>query len=163
MKKFLQEFKEFISKGNVLDMAVGIIIGSAFTSIVDSLVSDLISPLLGLFGTQNLDAMSVVIKQGATEEETVTLNYGSFLSAVINFIIMAFILFCIIKLFSASQEEMKKLKHEEEVEEKPTTKMCPYCRSTDVPIEATRCPHCTSQLVVEGVTEEQADGKKEQS
>lgn len=144
MKKFMEEFKAFISKGNVLDMAVGIIIGSAFTSIVNSLVSDIISPILGLFGTSNLDTMSVVLKASEDADEVVSLNYGSFISAIINFLIMAFILFCLVKGMTSLQSKMKK--PEEEKKEAPKTKMCPYCRSNDLDPEATRCPHCTAVL-----------------
>ncbi len=96
----LKEFKEFIAKGNMLDLAVGIIIGAAFTSIVDSIVKDLISPIIGLFGTANLDNMKLVLKQsvdakGAPTE--VALNYGSFISHVINFLVIAFVVFLIVK------------------------------------------------------------------
>jgi large conductance mechanosensitive channel len=136
MKNFMKEFKEFISRGNVMDMAVGIMIGGAFTAIVTSLVDDIISPILGLFGGLNFDQLSVTLLG------EVTLNYGKFITAVINFLIMAFILFSIIKAMNAAAEKVKK----EEEAAPPTTKMCPYCRSEDVPIEATRCPHCTSQL-----------------
>ena len=116
MKKLFEEFKTFISRGNVIDMAVGVIIGAAFKAIVDSLVADIISPLLGLFGTHNLDKMSVVLKQGATPEQTVSLNYGNFISAVINFLIIALILFCIIKAVNKAMEIGKKKE-----EEKPET------------------------------------------
>lgn len=146
MKKFFEEFKAFISKGNVLDMAVGVIIGAAFKSIVDSLVADIISPLLGLFGSHNLDAMKVVLKQGATEDATVALNYGNFLSSVINFLIMALILFCIVKTFNNLQTKVDSLSGKKKEEPaKPATKICPYCRS-EIAAEATRCPHCTSEL-----------------
>ena len=136
MKSFMKEFKEFISRGNVMDMAVGIMIGGAFTAIVTSLVEDIISPILGLFGGLNFDKLSVTLLG------EVTLNYGKFITAVINFLIMAFILFSIIKAMNKAAGKLKK----EEEEAAPTTKMCPYCKSEDVPIEATRCPHCTSQL-----------------
>lgn len=146
MKKFFEEFKAFISKGNVLDMAVGVIIGAAFKSIVDSLVADIISPLLGLLGSHNLDAMKVVLKQGATEDATVALNYGNFLSSVINFLIMALILFCIVKAFNNFQMKMDNLSGKKKEEPaKSATKICPYCRS-EIAAEATRCPHCTSEL-----------------
>ncbi|MBE6007275.1 MAG: large conductance mechanosensitive channel protein MscL [Sarcina sp.] len=136
MKDFMNEFKEFISRGNVMDMAVGIMIGGAFTAIVTSLVEDIISPILGIFGGLNFDKLSLNIMG------EVTLNYGKFITAVINFLIMAFILFSIIKALNAAASKVKK----EAEEEAPTTKMCPYCMSEDVPIAATRCPHCTSEL-----------------
>lgn len=137
MKNFFEEFKKFISRGNVMDMAVGIIIGGAFTSIVSSFVEDIVNPLLGLFGGMNFDQLAWNIYG------EVTLNYGKFITAVINFLIMALVLFSIIKLMNTASEKMKK---KEEVEEAaPTTKMCPYCK-TEIHIEATKCPHCTSDV-----------------
>ena len=112
MKKFMNEFKEFISRGNVMDMAVGIIIGGAFTSIVSSLVDDIINPILGLFGGMNFDQLKVNLLG------EVTLNYGKFISTVINCLIMALIVFIMMKVMNGFAE---KLKHtEEEVEEKTT-------------------------------------------
>lgn len=144
MKKFFEEFKEFISKGSVMDMAVGIIIGGAFTAIVNSLVDDIISPLLGLFGGMNFDTL--VASFGG-----VTLTYGKFITAVINFILIALVLFCIIKAMNKAKEtaeaaaaKLKKDKVDAE-EAEPTEKDCPYCLSK-IPVKATRCPHCTSQL-----------------
>ncbi len=134
MKKFFKEFKAFISRGNVMDMAVGIIIGGAFTSIVSSLVSDIINPILGLFGGMNFDRLSVNLLG------EVTLNYGKFITAVINFLIMALVIFCIIKAINTATEKLGKKE-----EKTPETKECPYCCSK-ISIKATRCPHCTSQL-----------------
>lgn len=114
MKKFLEEFKAFAFKGNVFDMAVGIIIGSAFTGIINSFVSDIISPLLGLFGTVNLANMNVVLKQGADAESSVILNYGAFLSAVINFLLMALVLFLMVKTVNKARTEAEKFKKKEE-------------------------------------------------
>ena len=136
MKKFISEFKEFISRGNVMDMAVGIIIGGAFTSIVSSLVDDIINPLLGLFGGMNFDKLHVNLLG------EVTLNYGKFISTVINFLIMAFIVFILIKVMNRVSS---KLKRSEETVEEATTKTCPFCKS-EIAIDATRCPHCTSVL-----------------
>lgn len=136
MKKFAKEFKEFISRGNVMDMAVGIIIGGAFTTIVSSLVEDIINPILGIFGGMNFDQLSVSLAGAAT------LNYGKFLTAVINFIIMALIVFIIIKTMNAFTERLAGKKEEEAA---PTEKECPYCKSK-IAIAATRCPHCTSEL-----------------
>ena len=96
----LKEFKEFIAKGNMLDLAVGIIIGAAFTAIVDSIVKDLINPIIGLFGTANLDNMKILLKQGVDAKGNpteVTLNYGSFISHVISFLVIAFVVFLIVK------------------------------------------------------------------
>lgn len=139
MKKFFAEFKEFISKGSVMDMAVGIIIGGAFTAIVTSLVDDIISPLLGLLGGMNFDAL-------VAEFGGVVLPYGKFITAIINFILIALVLFCIIKALNKAKSAAEKLKKkEEEAEEEATEKDCPYCFSK-IPIQATRCPHCTSEL-----------------
>ncbi len=135
MKKFLKEFKTFISRGNVMDMAVGIIIGGAFTSIVTSLVNDIINPMLGIFGGMNFDQLSVKLFGEAT------LYYGKFLTAVVNFLIMALIVFCIVKAMNTASE---KFGHKEE-EKAPDTKECPYCKSK-IAVAATRCPQCTSVL-----------------
>lgn len=140
MHKFLEEFKKFISKGNVMDMAVGIIIGGAFTSIVSSLVNDIINPLLGLFGGMNFDQLVWNITGD------VTLYYGKFITAVVNFLIMAFIVFILIKAMNTAMSKFQKKKEEEE--KAPTTKICPYCRS-EIALEAVRCPHCTSELETE--------------
>lgn len=141
MKKFFNEFKKFISRGNVMDMAVGIIIGGAFTSIVTSLVNDIINPILGVFGGMNFDQLSVKIFGEAT------LNYGKFLTAVVNFLIMALIVFCIVKAMNAAGERFG---HKEE--KGPDTKECPYCKSK-IAIAATRCPNCTSMLDTADVSE----------
>lgn len=137
MKKILNEFKEFISRGNVMDMAIGIIIGGAFTSVVSSLVGDIINPFLGLFGGMNFDRLSWNITGD------VTLNYGSFLTTILNFLIMAFVVFIIVKLMNTLTARFARKKEEEETES--TTKICPFCRS-EIDIEASRCPHCTSKL-----------------
>ncbi len=134
MKKFFEEFKTFISRGNVVDMAVGVIIGGAFTGIVSSLVDDIINPILGLFGGMNFDRYSITLLGEAT------LNYGRFLTALINFLIMAFVVFLIVRLINKTAEKMKPKKDAD-----PVTKKCPFCKS-DIHIEATRCPNCTSML-----------------
>ena len=135
MKKFISEFKEFISKGNVLDLAVGVIIGGAFQAIVNSLVNDLIMPLLGII-TGGLDFSSLAITVG-----NANLTYGNFISAVINFLLMAFVLFSVIKAF----DKARSLKEKPAAPAEPTTKKCPYCFS-EIDIKATRCPHCTSEV-----------------
>ena len=136
MKGFMSEFKEFISRGNVMDMAVGIIIGGAFTAIVTSLVEDVINPILGCFG--GMDFSNIVIPLVGEA----SLKVGNFINAVINFLIMAFILFSIIKAMNTAAGKLKK-----EQEEAPaTTKMCPYCKSDDVPLGACKCKHCGSEL-----------------
>lgn len=137
MKKFIEEFKAFISRGNVMDMAVGIIIGGAFTSIISSLVEDIINPILGLFGGMNLDKISVKLFG------EVTLNYGKFIASIINFLLMSLVLFLIIR---AVNKAASKLSAKKEEEEKITTKTCPFCKS-EIAIDASRCPHCTSMLV----------------
>jgi len=134
MKQFIKEFKEFISRGNVMDLAVGIIIGGAFTSIVSSLVDDIINPLLGLFGGMNFDQLKVNLLG------EVTLYYGKFITAVINFLIMALVIFLIVKIMNTASKLVPKQEEEEE-----KTKTCPYCKS-EIDIEASRCPHCTSVL-----------------
>lgn len=136
MKKFIEEFKAFISRGNVMDMAVGIIIGGAFTSIVSSLVEDIINPILGLFGGMNLDKISVKLFG------EVTLNYGKFIASIINFLLMSLVLFLIIRTVNKAASRMS-VKQEEE--EKITTKTCPFCKS-EIALDASRCPHCTSML-----------------
>ncbi len=134
MKKFFEEFRKFISKGNVMDMAVGIIIGGAFTSIVSSLVNDVINPILGLFGGMNFDQLTWNITGD------VTLYYGKFITAVVNFLIMALIVFLMVKIMNTAMSRIQKTEPTA-----PTTKECPFCKSK-IAIEATRCPHCTSQL-----------------
>lgn len=138
MRKFIEEFKKFISKGNVMDMAVGIIIGGAFTSIVSSLVNDVINPLLGLFGGMNFDQLAWNITGD------VTLYYGKFITAVVNFLIMAFIVFILVKAINTAASKFQK----KEEDKTPATKKCPYCKS-EIALDATRCPHCTSELELE--------------
>ena len=136
MKNFMKEFKEFISRGNVMDMAVGIIIGGAFTAIVTSLGEDIITPIIGMIGGFDFSSFVVTVNNS-------NIAVGNFINAVINFLLIAFVLFSIIKAMNKAASVVKK--PEEEAEEAPTTKMCPYCKS-EIAIEATRCPHCTSQL-----------------
>lgn len=133
MKAFFAEFKKFVLRGNVIDLAVGVIIGAAFQAIVTSLVDDIISPLIGLVANTDLSAMVATIGD-------VEVRWGAFITAIINFIIMAFVIFLIVKAINKAAELGKKKE-----EEKPTTKVCPYCKS-EIAIEATRCPHCTSEL-----------------
>ncbi len=137
MKKFLQEFKEFAMHGNVLDMAVGVVIGAAFKAIVDSLVNDIINPLVGLLFRDDFSNLAITVG-------SVNIKYGSFISAVVNFLIVAFVLFIVIKAANKTTELRKKFEHPA-APAAPTTKLCPYCRS-EIAIEATRCPHCTSEL-----------------
>lgn len=138
MKKFLNDFKDFIMRGNVLDLAVAVIIGAAFQGIITSLVDDIISPILGLFG--GVDFKGYVLNLNGVE-----IKYGSFITAVINFLIMALIIFLIIKGISKLTELGKRIAKKEEEEKEATTKKCPFC-CTEIDIKATRCPHCTSVL-----------------
>ena len=118
-----KEFKEFISKGNVMDMAVGLVTGSAFTAIVTSLVNDVIMPLIGLLvGGLNFSDLKVVLKAATEEAEAVTLNYGAFIQAVVNFLIVAFVIFLVVKAMNkmrAAAESLKKKEEEAAVEEAP--------------------------------------------
>ncbi|MBQ8231734.1 MAG: large conductance mechanosensitive channel protein MscL [Lachnospiraceae bacterium] len=139
-KGFLNEFKKFIMRGNVMDMAVGVIVGGAFTSIVTSLNKDILTPLLGIFGGTDFSNLVLVLGSG---EEAPILAYGNFITAVINFLITAFVIFCLVKGMNAIGEKLKR--KEEEAPAAPTTKTCPYCKST-IAIDAVRCPHCTSEL-----------------
>lgn len=136
MKKFFKEFKEFALRGNVMDLAVGVIIGAAFQTIINSLVNDVISPLIGLIANTDLSYMVATVGD-------VEIRYGAFITAVINFIIMAVIIFLLVKGMNALANIGKK--KEEEAPAAPTTKTCPYCKS-EIAVDATRCPHCTSEL-----------------
>ena len=142
MKGFIEEFKKFITRGNVLDMAVGVIIGGAFTAIVTSLNTDIISPLLALIGGVDFSYLTLVMGSG---DEAPVLMYGKFITAVINFLITAFAIFCLIKFINVVGEKLAKKEETPAAPPAPTTKKCPYCCS-EIAIEATRCPHCTSEL-----------------
>ncbi len=130
MKKFIEEFKAFALRGNVMDMAVGVIIGGAFSGIVTALTDNFINPILNICTGHTVYTLKDVAGFAS-----------AFISSVVNFIIMAFILFCLMKLVNKAAGLGKK-KEEEPV---PTTKICPFCKS-EIPLEATRCAHCTSQL-----------------
>jgi large conductance mechanosensitive channel len=147
----LKDFKEFAMRGNVIDMAVGIIIGIAFGGIINSLVYDMIMPPIGLLlGNVDFSNLFLVLKEGkvagpyasvtaAKAAEAVTINYGLFINTIINFIIIAFAVFLLVRA-------VNKMKRKEELQAPvPTTKECQYCFSL-IPIKATRCPHCTSEL-----------------
>ncbi len=137
-KGFIGEFKKFILRGNVMDMAVGVIIGGAFTSIVTSLNQDILTPLLAIVGGTDFSHLTVKLGDGANAP---VLTYGNFLTAVINFLITAFMIFCLIKTINAISDKLSK----KPAPAAPTTKKCPYCKS-EIALEATRCPHCTSTL-----------------
>lgn len=140
-RKFFEEFKKFILRGNVMDMAVGVIVGGAFTAIVTSLNADILTPLLGLFGGTDFSYLTVTLGSG---ENAPVLHYGNFITAVINFLITALVIFLLLKVINKITEKLSSLKGEEEAPA-PTTKKCPFCKS-EIDIEATRCPHCTSEL-----------------
>jgi large conductance mechanosensitive channel len=147
----LRQFKEFALRGNVVDMAVGIIIGAAFGAIVSSLVADVIMPPIGLLlGNVDFSNLFVVLREGtapgpyaslaaAREAGAVTLNYGVFANAIISFVIVAFAVFVLVS-------QMNRLRKQAEAPPaEPTTRGCPFCLST-IPLKATRCPFCTSQI-----------------
>ncbi len=143
----LKEFKDFIMRGNVLDLAVGIFIGAAFTAIVTSFVNDVLMPPVGLLlgGVDftnlfiALDGSDYASLAAAQEAGAATLNYGLFINALINFLIVAFVIFMVVRAANSMQ------KPEEAPEEAPTVKDCPFCK-TSIPLDASRCPNCTSQL-----------------
>jgi large conductance mechanosensitive channel len=147
-----KEFKEFVMRGNVVDMAVGIVIGAAFGLIIKSLVADVLMPPIGLLlGGVDFSNLFLVIKEGTTpgpfatvaaakEAGAVTLNYGLFVNTIVSFLIIAFAIF-----FFVVRGVSKLKKQEEAPPAEPTTKECPLCLST-IPIKATRCGHCTSEL-----------------
>jgi len=134
------DFKKFIKRGNVLDMAVGVIVGSAFTAVVTSLNKDILTPLIGVFGGRDFSGLQVVLGEG---EGAPILTYGNFMTAVVNFLTTAFILFCIVKIVNKINARFAK--KEQAAPKPPTTKKCPYCLS-EIPIQATKCAHCTSEL-----------------
>ncbi|MBQ8942567.1 MAG: large conductance mechanosensitive channel protein MscL [Firmicutes bacterium] len=137
MKKFMEEFKEFALKGNVMDMAVGVIIGAAFGNIVTALTENIINPLIGCIGNPEVTGFTVPLIKGQV------MDFGAFITAVINFLIMALILFCLLKSINKMMELGKK---KEEEEEAATTKECPFCKSSDLHLDAVKCPHCASEL-----------------
>ncbi len=139
-KNFFNEFKTFAMRGNVMDMAVGIIIGAAFGKIVNSLVEDVIMPPIG-WALGKVDFSNLVWKLN----DDVAIKYGAFLNTVISFIIVAFAVFILIKAVNALQAKMLKAEADAAANAAPTTKKCPYCCS-EIAIEATKCPHCTSDL-----------------
>ncbi len=136
----IKEFKEFAMRGNVMDMAIGIIIGAAFGKIVSSLVNDIIMPPIGLLlGNVDFSQLAITIKNKTEAAEAVTINYGLFINTVLDFIIVAFAIFMAVK-------QINRFKRKEEAPPaEPTTKECPKCFTT-IPIKAIRCPNCTSDV-----------------
>lgn len=150
-KGFIAEFKKFIMRGNVIDLAVGVIIGGAFQKIVNSLVNDVVMPLISLItGGVDFNNWFLVLGEGdfvtaadAKAAGVATLNYGTFIGTALDFLIMAFVIFVFIKIINTVSDKLKKEKPEEPAA--PTTKVCPYCKS-EIDIAATKCPHCTSEV-----------------
>ena len=152
---FFKAFKNFLLEGDAISMAVGVIIGAAMKDLVTSLVDNMFSPIIGLvLGKVDFSSLSVTIGRvlGKVDFSNLsvkvgeaTIKYGAFITPLINFILMAFVVFLIVYLIDKAKESFKKLSKKEEVEEAPTTKVCPYCKS-EVDIEATKCPHCTSDI-----------------
>ncbi len=163
VKQFFNDFKAFISQGNVIDMAVGVVIGTAFKAIVSSLVADIVNPCIALITgdvdlkglkyvlvpevVEKLDAEGNVLVEAAPE---VAITYGVFLQSIIDFLLIAICIFIVLKVMMSTKKKLEELtkKQEEKVEEapaEPTTKICPFCKS-EIAIDATRCAHCTSEL-----------------
>lgn len=151
-----KEFRDFIMRGNVLDLAIGIIIGAAFGAIVNSFVKDILMPPIGvLLGDVDFSNLFIVIKEGAlipgpyasladaAAAGAATFNYGVFINTIISFIIIAFAVFLVVRFFNRARKNMEKQK--EAAAPAPVTKDCPFC-ATAIPIKATRCPHCTSEI-----------------
>jgi len=136
----IKEFKEFAIRGNVMDMAIGIIIGASFGKIVGSLVNDIIMPPIGiLLGNVDFSKLAITLKSKTDVAEAVTINYGVFINTVLDFVIVAFAIFMVIKQINRFNRK------EEAPAAEPTTKECPKCFTT-IPIKATRCPNCTSEV-----------------
>lgn len=154
MKKFFKEFKDFINKGNVIDLAVGVIIGAAFKDVVTALVEKIITPILNCFGAGGADEALGALQIQLPGKDNV-IDFGSFISSIISFLLMALIVFMIVKAVRKASTIGKKKK-----EEAPTTKTCPFCKS-EIDIEATRCPHCTSEQPVEEEEEATEETEKE--
>ncbi len=146
---FIGEFKKFITRGNVIDLAVGVVIGSAFTAIVNSLVNNIIMPLISLLTAGMsfnewfvaLDGKHYASLAEAAAAKAAVLSYGTFIGAVLNFLIVSFVIFLFVRVINRIKDIGKK----EQAEEAPKNKKCPYCKS-EIDIEAVRCPHCTSEI-----------------
>ena len=138
MKKFIEEFKEFALKGNVMDMAVGVIIGAAFGNIITALTENVINPIIGCIGNPEVTGFVIPLIKGQE------INLGALITAIINFLLMAFVLFLVIKAMNKAMSIGKK----KEEETAPLTRKCPYCKS-EIDKEATKCPHCTSDVPTE--------------
>lgn len=158
MKKLFEEFKSFIMKGNALDLAIGVIIGSAFGSVVNGVVNDLLMPPLGLLlGNVNFSDLYIQLNRkavelapqttlaAAKEQGAVVLAYGNFITTILNFVIIAFCVFLLVKGIQKLRDSALKKKDEIAEPVEPTEKLCPFCQ-TSIPVKAVRCPNCTSEL-----------------
>ena len=165
MKKFFSDFKEFITQGNVIDMAVGVVIGTAFKAIVSSLVADIINPCIALLtGDVALSELKYVLKPEIVEQvdevtgavlvegqAEVAITYGVFIQTIIDFLLIALSIFVVLRIMMGAKRKLEALKKKKEEEAAaveaaaPTTKVCPFCKS-EIAIDATRCAHCTSEL-----------------
>ncbi len=158
MKNLFKDFKEFILRGNVVDLAIGVVIGSAFSTVVNSVVNNLLMPPIGiLLGNVDFRDLFIILKQGQTvlpdeatldmarEAGAVTWNYGQFITDVISFLIIALCIFLIVKGIQALKENVAKKEEDTLEKAEPTEKNCPFCAKA-IPVNATRCPYCTSQL-----------------
>ena len=146
MKKFFAEFKKFALKGNVMDLAVGVIIGGAFSAIVTALTANFIQPLINSIGGAEVGGAIKLpwvdySNLSAEEAAALSLNYGAFITAIINFVIIALVLFLLVK----GMNKLMSIGKKEEEPAEPTTKTCPFCKS-EIAIDAVRCPNCTSEL-----------------
>lgn len=139
MKKFLSEFKDFINRGNVMDLAVGVIIGGAFTSIVTALTTNIINPLISVIAGGGADTISGLVVPGTD------IDFGAFISACINFLIVAFVVFVLVKAVNKAQDLGGKLVGKDGEEEPAPAPTCPFCLE-EIKEGATRCPHCAGQL-----------------
>ncbi len=147
-KKFMTEFKDFALKGNVMDMAIGVIIGGAFGNIVSSLTDNFINPLISLVtggAKKDPETGEILVSAGTFKIGTTEFGYGKFISSVVNFLIIALVLFILLKTINAATAKAAALAKKPEETPAPTTKACPYCKS-DINIEAVRCPNCTTIL-----------------
>lgn len=141
MKKIMEEFKKFISRGNVIDLAVGVIIGGAFTAIVNSVVNDIFMPFISLLtGGLKFETLKYPLNSA---DDAATVNYGSFISAVINFLLIAVVVFILVKAINKIRDLGEKNKDKEEPA--PEEKACPFCKK-DIAHDAVRCPYCTSHI-----------------
>ncbi len=155
MKKFFEDFRDFIVQGNALNLAIGVVIGGAFGAIVNSLVQDIIMPPIGLL-LGKVDFSNLYIQLTHRDMEftsladaqangAVVIAYGKFIMAIVSFLIIAFVIFVLLRAINKAREKAEEKLKLEKKKEEATTKVCPFC-ATDIPLEAVRCPHCTSQL-----------------